>query len=257
MHTTTAVIPVYFAAEQHVELTDSIVRKVLNEKIAKLYIILNGGTGSHLKKGKKMIKEYLNKNRDRLTLIEAPNNNIYEMWNMGWKAALDDYGDEVLIAFLNNDIDFLPATLEVLAKAVLKNEIWVTYPDSNCSVENGARVTGRTIPTRGSKCHGGMTGHCFLLKGGIHTKAGFPLFDTRYQCWYGDDDFAFRVEQYGFQIHRVEGLPCNHLNEATVQYRPDVAVKRDEDHSLFISQWRDIDCVATSYMVSSQLARLF
>jgi hypothetical protein len=34
----------------------------------------------------------------------------------------------VLIAFLNNNIDFRPGTLEVLARAVLRSEIWRRIP---------------------------------------------------------------------------------------------------------------------------------
>ena len=239
-HPLTAFIPVYFAAAKHVEMTAFIVEKVLDEQISRLYIAQNGGEEPHLSEGIKILKRYSARERIRFQIIEAEEKTIFEMWNMGWQRALEDFGDEVLIAFLDNNIDFLPGSLELLARAVLRDEIWVTYPDPRCRVKNGARTTGRTISTQGTKRHGGMTGHCFLIKGGIHTKGGFPLFDSRYQCWYGDDDFAFRVDKYGFQIHCVEGLPCDHLNEATMHHRFDLLSKREEDRQLFVNQWGDI-----------------
>lgn len=239
-HPITVVLPVYFVADSHVEMTRRVLEKLLPEHVAKIYVMSNGGVGRPRARGMDMLGRASEESHGKIIICTAEGNSIYEMWNLGWRQSLEDFGDEVLIAFLNNDIDFLPGTLEVLAKALVRNEVWVTYPDSSCDVGNGARLTGRTIATRGSKRHGGMTGHCFMIKGGIHTKAGFPLFDERYGCWYGDDDFAFRINQYGFEIHRIEGLPCNHLNEATVQYRPDVAARRDQDRSLFVGQWGDI-----------------
>ena len=150
---------------------------------------------------------------------------------------MQDFGDQVLVAFVNNDIAFRPGTLEVLARAVLRNEIWATYPDPHACVADGVRLTGRTFATKGSKRHGGMTGHCFLVKGGIHTAGGLAMFDERFHCWYGDDDFAFRIERAGYQIHCVEGLPCDHLNEATVVHRPEWAERREADRNLFVALW--------------------
>jgi hypothetical protein len=239
-HPLTAVIPVYFAAVRHVEMTSSILQRVLEEQVSRVYVVYNGGEMPYCAQGMDVLERYSVEEGDRVKMIPALGETIYQLWNIGWRQSLEDFGDEVLIAFLNNDIDFLPGTLELLAKAVLPNEIWVTYPDSDCRVQDGARLTGRTIATRGTKRHGGMTGHCFLIKGGIHTIGGFPLFDGRYRCWYGDDDFAFRVNRYGFQIHRVEGLPCDHLNEATMQYRPDLMAEREKDRQRFVEEWGDI-----------------
>jgi glycosyltransferase involved in cell wall biosynthesis len=235
-HPVTAVMPVYFPAAAHVEMTAAILDRVLGEAVARVYVLHNGGIEPHATQGGELLAKRSAAD-DRLRVVAAPDRNIYELWNLGWTAALADFGDEVLIAFLNNDIDFRPGTLEVLARAVLRNEIWATYPDPGCRVEDGVRLTGHTRPTRGSKRHGGMTGHCFLIKGGIHTKAGFPLFDPRYRCWYGDDDFAFRVARYGFHIHCVEGLPCDHLNEASMRYRPDLLAQREADREIFVSEW--------------------
>jgi hypothetical protein len=239
-HPITAVIPVSFPGPEHVQMTTAILDKVLDETVARVYVIDNGGAPEHVAEAARALAARVIEQGARLHVIEAPDCNVHQMWNLGWKAALADFGDEVLIAFLNNDIDFRPGTLEVLARAVLRNEIWATYPDSDCRVADGARVSGATRRTRGTKRHGGMSGHCFLIKGGIHTRGGLPLFDARYSSWYGDDDFVLRVEQLGYEIHRVIGLPCDHLNEATMRYRPDLMARREADRQLFVGQWGDV-----------------
>jgi hypothetical protein len=238
-HPVTAVIPVYFPAAEHVALTEAILEQVFDEAVARVYVLDNGGQAPHTAQAAALFARWRARQGDHLRVLDAPGLNIYAMWNLGWKAALADFGDQVLIAFLNNDITFRPGLLQVLARAVLRNEVWVTYPDPACRVADGVDLTGRSRATRGSKRHGGLTGHCFLIKGGIHTIGGLALFDERFQTWYGDDDFAFRVERQGYQIHCVEGLPCDHLNEATARHRPDLMAAREADRRLFAELWGD------------------
>ena len=239
-HPITAVMPVYFPTAEHVRMTAAMLDKVFDEAVARVYVIDNGGAPEHVAEAAALFNALAVQQGARIRVIDAPGCNIHQLWNLGWQASLADFGDEVLIAFLNNDIDFRPGTLEVLARAVLRNEVWATYPDPDCRVADGVRLSGTTLATRGSKRHGGMSGHCFLIKGGIHTLGGLPLFDTRYKSWFGDDDFAFRVSRSGYEIHRVIGLPCDHLNEATMHHRPDLVALREADHQLFVAQWGDV-----------------
>jgi hypothetical protein len=239
-HPITAVIPVYFPTAEHVAMTAAILERVLDEPVARVYVLDNGGRPPHLDEAAALFARLRERHGDRLCVLGAPGKTVYEMWNVGWRASLATFGDEVLVAFLNNDITFRPGLLEVLARAVLRNEIWVTYPDPSRRVADGVSLTGRTRATRGSKRHGGLTGHCFLIKGGIHTRGGLAPFDERFRIWYGDDDFAFRVERQGYQIHCVEGLPCDHLNEATARHRPDLLAARAADRELFVRLWGDV-----------------
>lgn len=236
-HPLVAVMPAYYPTSAHVELTDKALRMLLAEPTARVYLLDNGGEAPHVEAARTAQDRLAVDKGGRLQRIEAEGANIHQMWNEGWRAALRDFGDQVLIAFVNNDIVFRPGTLEVLARAVLRNEIWATYPDPRAATADGVRLTGRTFATHGSKRHGGLTGHCFLVKGGIHTIGGLPLFDERFHCWYGDDDFAFRVERAGYQIHCVEGLPCDHQNEATMIHRPEWAERRAADRELFVALW--------------------
>jgi hypothetical protein len=239
-HPVTAVVPVYFPTAEHLRMTAAMLDSVLCEAVARVYVFDNGGAPPHAGEAGALFETLATQHGTRLQVIDAAGCNIHQMWNLGWQMALQDFGDEVLIAFLNNDIVFRPGTLEVLARAVLRNEVWATYPDPDCRVADGVRLSGATRATRGSKRHGGMTGHCFLIKGGIHTLGGLALFDERYRSWYGDDDFVFRVERCGYQIHRVIGLPCDHLNEATMQHRPDLIALRGADRELFVALWGDV-----------------
>lgn len=238
-HPVSVVMPVFFASTAHVAMTMAILAKVFDEAVARVYVIDNGGLPAHAAEFRTSCGLLAARHGARLCVIDAPACNIHQMWNLGWQASLADFGDEVLIAFINNDIDFRPGTLEVLARAAMRNEVWVTYPDPDCRVADGVRLRGTTLATQGSKRHGGMTGHCFLIKGGSHTRGGLQLFDGRYQSWYGDDDFAFRVARHGYQIHRVLGLPCEHLNEATMRHRPDLMAMRSADRALFVAEWGD------------------
>lgn len=238
-HPIVAVVPAWFPTPSHVAMTEQVLRDLLAEATARVYLLDNGGIAPHVDEARERWAALATEHGARLQVIAAEDCNIHQMWNVGWATALREFGDGVLIAFVNNDIRFRPGLLEVLARAVLRNEIWATYPDPSCAVDDGVRLTGRTRATSGSKRHGGLTGHCFLVKGGIHTIGALPMFDTRFECWYGDDDFAFRIERAGYQIHCVEGLPCDHLNEATMVHRPDWSARRAADKVLFAALWGD------------------
>lgn len=236
-HPLVAVVPAYYPTAAHVQMTQAVLQRLLREPTARVYLLDNGGDAVHAQAARAQQMALAQAHGGRLQRIAAEDFNIHQMWNMGWAAALQDFGDQVLIAFVNNDIHFRPGTLEVLARALLKNEVWATHPDNSARVADGVRLSGRSITTHGSKRHGGLTGHCFVIKGGIHTLGGLAMFDTRFHWWYGDDDFAFRIERAGYQVHAVEGLPCDHLNEATLVHRPEWAARRDADRALFVALW--------------------
>lgn len=236
-HPVVAVVPAYQATAAHVDMTAQALDALLDECCARVLLLDNGGVAPHHGAALDRCAALAAAQGSRLQVIAAEGCNIHQMWNLGWCAALRDFGDAVLVAFVNNDITFRPGSLEVLARALLRNEVWATYPDPHARIADGVRLTGRTRATRGSKRHGGLTGHCFLVKGGIHTLGGLAMFDERFHCGYGDDDFAFRVDAAGYQIHCVEGLPCDHLNEAAVVHRPDWVAHRGADRELFVALW--------------------
>jgi hypothetical protein len=236
-HPLVAVMPAYYPTSGHVQMTQTALQLLLREPTARVYLLDNGGDPAHAEAARTMQALLSQAHGARLQHIPAEGCNIYQMWNLGWTAALQDFGDQVLIAFVNNDIHFRPGLLEVLARALLRNEVWATHPDDRARVADGVRLSGRTHATRGSKRHGGLTGHCFVIKGGIHTLGGLAMFDPRFQWWYGDDDFAFRIEHAGYQVHAVEGLPCDHQNEASLAHRPEWAAMRAADHDLFVELW--------------------
>lgn len=238
-HPVVAVVPAWFPTAGHAAMTLQVLQALLAECCARVLLLDNGGDPAHRAAAAEGCAALARTHGERLQVIDGEDLNIHQMWNAGWRAALHEFGDQVLVAFVNNDVRFRPGTLEVLARAVLPNEVWITYPDPHVRVDDGVRLTGRTLVTRGSKRHGGLTGHLFLLKGGLHTLGGTAMFDERLHCWYGDDDLAFRVERAGFQQRCVEGLPCDHLNEATMSHRPEWAERREADRRLFAQLWGD------------------
>ena len=111
-HPITAVMPVYFPTAEHLRMTAAILDKVFDEAVARVYVIDNGGAPEHLAEAAALFKALAVQQGARIRVIDAPGCNIHQLWNLGWQASLADFGDEVLIAFLNNDIDFRPGTLE-------------------------------------------------------------------------------------------------------------------------------------------------
>jgi GT2 family glycosyltransferase len=61
-----------------------------------------------------------------------------------------------------------------------------------------------------------MCGWAFMIKGEAHTLGGLPLIDDGFRWWCGDDDLAFQIQRLGYKIGRVNGLPVDHLGEASI-----------------------------------------
>lgn len=151
-----------------------------------------------------------------VAVIDADGMGIYEMWNAGWRKALaSERGQAVQVAFLNNDIDFLPGLIEQMATTLrLKSKCLVVYPDYDRPISEGVDRSGRPRQTQGTKKDGGMCGHCFMVKGEA-AEDGLSMFDEEYEWWGGDDHFARTVEAYSAHQYRLVGWPCDHVNEGT------------------------------------------
>lgn len=150
---------------------------------------------------------------ERVSIHDATGLGIYEMWNdaLAAGAALGAY-----VCLLNNDLD-LPANFVTSLTDALRgagDDVWAVYPDPNAAP--GSVATGGLTRTRGTKRHGGLTGHAFMVKGRAFL-AGLPYIDTAYRWWCGDDDLVAKIEATGHVAARVDGLPCYHINEATAQ----------------------------------------
>lgn len=207
---TYAVIPF----KDEVEMTKHVVQLCIDDPVVGHVVLLNNGSS-----------EQTNADLDaflvgiegtEVHLIDATGQGIYKMWNMGWQFAIDNENrGPSNIAFLNNDIHFLPGTIERLVKVLRRQEdALVTYPDYDRPTSNRVTPGYNIRATKGTKKDGGMCGHCFVVRGEA-AKKGLSMFDEQFEWWCGDDDFAKNVENYPASQYRVVGLPCDHLNEAT------------------------------------------
>lgn len=149
-------------------------------------------------------------------VIPAPDLGIYEMWNAGWvKALADQNNGNCNVAILNNDIDFWPGTITEMAK-ILRREsgVWITYPNYDRAKSQKIQQGAGIKRTHGTYSSGGMSGWCFMVMGeSIHH--GHAQFDTQFEWWCGDDDYANYVEQIGGWQVRLVGWPLDHISEAT------------------------------------------
>lgn len=156
---------------------------------------------------------------DTIEVVESPDCGIYEMWNRGWRQALELIDEEgpVDVAFLNNDIqvpDHFVRTMSNALRGPDTDDVWAVYPDGSVPAE-WSKPTGKITRTHGTKRHGGLLGHAFMLKGEAATIGALPMFNTDYRWWCGDDEMIAEIEARGYTAARVDGLGCDHANEGT------------------------------------------
>ena len=147
---------------------------------------------------------------DRVLVIPADGIGIYEMWNAGASLALE-YANPVNVAYLNNDLDWCPGMLSVLADHLRADDRrGAVYPDWFRRVAEGVGSFS-TQATEGTSRRLGMCGWCFMVRGEVPV----PPIDTRLQWWCGDDFIEHHIRQLGYTVARVNGLPVDHILEAT------------------------------------------
>lgn len=170
----------------------------------------------------------------RVTYRQAAGMGLYEMWNdaLAEGARLGAY-----VCLLNNDLDLPPAFVAELTAALrsAEDDVWAVYPDPRAPLQS--RPTGELTYTRGTKRHGGLTGHAFMVKGRAFTQGGLAYVDPAYRWWCGDDDLVAKIEQRGYTAARVDGLSCLHVNEATAQHHAWTHDAKLADLERFQREW--------------------
>jgi len=142
---------------------------------------------------------------------------LYALWNEVVRTAQAiEPGDPVNVALLNNDVRFLPGTIEALADALRSSpsEVAAVYPDWNRRLTDGHDVAGLTV-TSGAWSKGGLSGFAFLFAGELMGPV-IPYFDERYRLIHGDGDFVEDLEAAGLTAARVDGLPLEHDKSTTL-----------------------------------------
>lgn len=193
------------------EMTKHVAHLCLEDESVDHVLLYDNGSSSETQSALEDLR-----GNSKIQYVDAAGLGIYAMWNAGWQVALKaEDGNPFNIAFLNNDIHFLPGTIKKMAKVLRRSRaVLATYPDYDRPTSAGVSQGQQPRATQGTKKDGGMCGHMFMTCGEA-ADTGLPMFDEGYQWWYGDDEFAWGVAQYPALQLRLVGWPCDHLNEAT------------------------------------------
>lgn len=193
--------------------------------------------------------EWANGEDDRLMpwlTVREETAGIYALWNQGFRDAAIMTRvppGPFDVAVLNNDIRLHPGSLTRLQEALRKSEdLWVVSPDPMVPFDRGLGQT-RLQRVSGTYRHGGMAGFCFVMKGEVwddSARWGLGPFDEEYLWWYGDDDFAFRVETMGGRIAKDAGVPIHHVSGGSGPpvFDLDDAIARDR--TTFAKTWPQV-----------------
>lgn len=154
---------------------------------------------------------------------------FYAMWNQAIERAAETTGK---VAILNDDIAIPPLMVTHLRDALVANDLTLICPDYQMSLDAPTKPF-RIERVRGTFRHGGITGSAFLVDA---TRA--PVIDERFQIWYGDDDFVWKITQAGGGVAILRGLPLDHLGSITVNSMSWVPAAIREDITLWGSLGR-------------------
>jgi len=171
----------------------------------------------------------------RFVPISAAGQGIYEMWDRGFRLAVEEGAD--IVTFLNNDLILGPGCIQEMANVFsLGANIGIVYPNYDLAVGDGlGSIGGPDVRfTSGTYRHGGMSGFCFALRASAVTWS--PLVDPQFEWYGGDDDIAFNVEAAGYVQARIEWMPVDHIMEGTARHY-DLGFTKGEDMARILTKW--------------------
>lgn len=174
-----------------------------------------------------------------VTTIPAAGMNIHEMWNAGIERALELGGPDCNIAILNNDLRIGPEFLSGLRK-VLRSDPRIGAVSPNYDGRDGAwqfqQVHG--IAANRYDGTGGLAGFAFMVRGDLFS-AGFPMFDTGFQWWFGDNDFTLNLDKHGYAYGIATRTTVEHLDGGSKSTVHDAAFEAQvaKDRERFCEKW--------------------
>lgn len=220
---TVVVIPTRFQIGPLLDLSHTL----LKDSYVDVILVLDNGhsTENHIK-----LLQMEQEAFDKFHVYKLPNRSIYQLWNWGWKYARGFAGKNkpVNIAFLNDDVEIKPYTIEVLAKNLRKHkDLGAIYPDYDWDVIWPVELDGfsKIRYTESTFGAGGMAGFCFMIKGEME----IPYVDETLRWWYGDDDLVKQIGLAGYKIARVVGLEVEHQPEGSSRYLDQAELLRIKD----------------------------
>lgn len=174
-----------------------------------------------------------------ISIVNAANKGIYKMWNDGVKLSLQE-NDQDYIAIFNDDLNLLdrPDWFQNFFIPFQHDDVWATC--ANYSYKSDDTVGFKDVV--GTFKDNGFAGFCFAVKGSAYL-SGLPLFDERYEWWYGDDDFVHSVHKAGKRTTISLNAAINHINggsQSTNQYTPEFNAKVEKDRNLYYAKWHRV-----------------
>jgi hypothetical protein len=168
----------------------------------------------------------------RIAILDTPDLSIYQMWNKGWllsaEDALNQGQDRFNIAFLNDDIYFAPGTVDILGNFLRNDDsLGVVCPDYHKSVDRDFDKLELEY-THGTAGQGGISGFAFMVKGEIPVS-----FDENLTWWYGDDALFLDIENLGYKLGKVKGLPLEHAGSLSARRHPEIEEVIAKDMAYF------------------------
>jgi len=226
MYKANIVIPTVGKNEMIVNLLHQI-RDINDDVIKNIYIFDNGMPES-------VRTQCLEFNAE---IIPSHGDGIHQMWNKGVIKCISDKDIEYICIF-NDDLildikeDWFKSLLQPLRDA----NIWATCGNYNQDIHDESldykQVTGTYKDN-------GFAGFCFAINKNAFL-SGLPLFDEKFNWWYGDDDFVHNVNR----LHKVTAVSCKakmlHIDggsKSVVQYTPEFNQMVEQDRMYYMEKW--------------------
>lgn len=170
---------------------------------------------------------------ENVALVKAHGRNIYEMWNVGWDFSAQEARNmnqpKYNVAFLNDDIYFSEGTMAVLSNYLRKDaKLGVVCPDYHSKVDDIDIDYLQPEYVSGTFGQNGISGFAFMLKGEIPIR-----FDSTFVWWYGDDSAFLEIEELGFKMARINGLPLEHAGSLSARRKPEIEAAIEKDRQYF------------------------
>lgn len=145
-----------------------------------------------------------------LDIFYAPDMTIYQEWN--WFARY--WNNHADMAFLNDDIEMAPGTLNRLTEAMIDYRLLSVAPNPNEALVGDSRAVREVA---GTYRQGGICGWAFMVQQGCWPCDGV---DERFEVWYGDDDLVWKMRRDTRPVGVLEGVSVRHEQSTTVNSLP-------------------------------------
>ena len=200
-----------------------------NDDIVRQIIVLDNGMDEATRNDCMMFPDVVK--------LHAPKMNIYQMWNHGVKLSLGRNPHDY-IAILNDDL--ILSTDAFFTKLVepldIYQNIWAT-----CGNYDNRESDQLCVDAQGTFKDGGFAGFCFAVRGEAYIK-GLPLFEERYNWWYGDDDLMHNIHKRGYRTTMTIDARMIHIDngsKSVIQYTEDFNRKVASDQEVYMRKWHN------------------